>query len=143
MAAVRAVLDASAIVALVRRERGWQSVRRLIEADVAATTPTGLAEALITCHRKGYRASRGDLASDLRQLGLGVEPLVDDDAEDIAFLLERSDALAAERGSVRGSLSLGDACCLAVARRLDVLAVMSDNTWEVLEVPGLRVRAFR
>lgn len=143
MPAIKAILDASAIVALVRKERGWEVVRHLVASGVAATTPTGLGEALITCSRRGYRGSRSELADDLRELGLVVEPLIEQDGEEIAILLERSDELAAWDGKPRGSLSLGDAACLAVARRLDVVAVVSDGTWEILAVPGLKVRPFR
>jgi ribonuclease VapC len=143
MTDIKAIVDASAIVALVRRERGWEVVRRIVVSGSAATTPTGLGEALITCSRKGYRGTRHELAEDLKQLGLVVEPLIEQDGEEIAFLLERSDVLAAEDGKPRGSLSLGDAACLAVAHRLNVVAVMSDSTWEILGVPGLKVRPFR
>lgn len=146
MPAPKAILDASAIVALVRREQGCDTVRKIIEAGVAAATPTGLAEALITCHRRGYDGTRSELASDLKELGLRIEPLTEEDAEEIAYLLERSDALGAKGGrdaAKLGSLSLGDAACLAVAQRLDASAVVSDGTWELLEVRGLRVLPFR
>ena len=72
-----------------------------------------------------------------------VGPLIEEDGEEIAYLLERSDVMAVKGGNSRGSLSLGDAACLAVARRMDVVAVVSDGTWEILEVPGLKVRPFR
>lgn len=146
MAETRAILDASAIIAFVRRERGGDVVRELISAGFASTTPTGLAEALITCHRKGYRGTRDELADALRGFGLAVEPIVEDDAAEMAHLLARSDELS-RRGtkakSATGKLSLGDAACLAVARRLEAAAVVSDSTWELLDVPGLKVLPFR
>lgn len=146
MAGPRAILDASAIVALVMRERGADTVRTVITGGVAATTPTGLAEALITCQRKGYNGTRDELAGDLQALGLTIEPLIEEDAVEMAYLLERSDELAARAGtraSKVGSLSLGDAAGLAVAHRLGALAVVSDGTWELLEVRGLKVQPFR
>jgi len=139
--AVRALLDASALVAFVRNERGAEVIERLIRSRVAATTPLGLAETLITVERKGYARTRNDLHDDLLELGLMIEPVVENDALEIAFLLGRSDAVQVRHGSAR--LSLGDATCLAVAARLDVPAVMSDGAWEVLDVPGLKVRPFR
>lgn len=146
MTETRAILDAPAIVALVRRERGGDLVRRLISAGFASTTPTGLAEALITCHRKGYRGTRDDLADDLRELGLVVEPIVEDDAKEMALLLARSAELARQGTKAEGSigrLSLGDVACLAVARRLHASAVVSGGTWELLDVPVLQVLPFR
>ena len=142
----RAVLDASAIVALVMRERGADVIVKLIEAGVATTTPTGLAEALITCRRKGYNSSHDDLVDDLRNLGLTIEPLVEADASEMAFLLARSDEIAARdksKAQKAGKLSLGDVACLAVAQRLGASAVVSDGTWELLDVRGLQVLPFR
>jgi len=126
---------------MVRKERGAETVEKIIRAGVAVTTPTGLAEALITCERKGYSRSRQDLKDDLLELGLRVEPLLEEDAAEIAFLLSRSDELGNDRRI--GRLSLGDAACLAVARRLGLPAVVSDGTWELLAVPGLKVQPFR
>jgi len=137
----KAVLDASALVAMVRKERGAETVEKIIRAGFAVTTPTGLAEALITCERKGYSRSREELQEDLLGLGLRVEPLLEEDAAKIAFLLSRSDDLRDDNRI--GRLSLGDAACLAVARRLGLPAVVSDGTWELLAVPGLKIRPFR
>lgn len=135
------MLDASALVALVLKERGGDTVERIVRAGVATTTPTGLAEALITCGRKGYRHPRVELYDDLLEVGLQVEPLVEADALEMAFLLARSDALRDD--DCVGRLSLGDAACLAVAHRLGLPAVVSDGTWELLGVAGLEVRPFR
>lgn len=144
--APKAVLDASAIVALVLRENGVDVITRIITSGVAITTPTGLAEALITCRRKGYRGSRDELAASLMELGLEVVPMVEEDGVEMAFLLECSDNLATGGGPQTGEvgkLSLGDAACLAVAHRLGLTAVVSDGTWEVLNVPGLAIQPFR
>lgn len=146
MSPIKAVLDASAIVALVLKERGADVVQQIIAAGVAGTTPTGLAEALTVCRRKGYQGSNADLLADLDQLGLRVEPLVAEDAKEMAFLLAASDRVGSGGGqnaAKLGSLSLGDAACLAVAVRLGVPAVVSDGTWELLDVSGLSVRPFR
>ena len=125
----RAVLDASAIVAVLFKERGHEAVVQIIKAG-AVVTPTGLAEALTVARRKGHRRSTTELMDDLGELGLMVEPIDADDAEAMADLLRRSDELDDPR---LGSLSLGDAACLAVAKRLHLPAVASDGTWEVLD----------
>lgn len=109
-------------------------------AGSAATTPTGLAEALTICRRKGHKQSREELSNGLRDIGLAIEPIIEEDAVEIAFLLAKSDELRTEKV---GSLSLGDATCLAVAHRIDATAVMSDGTWETLDVPGLKIKPFR
>lgn len=142
----KALLDASAIVALVFKERGYGVVERIVKAGIAATTPTGLAEALDACRRKGYKGTRDELVADLAELGLEVTPLIEEDGPEMAFLLERAAELAAKGGNHAaklGTLSLGDAACLAAAVRLGTTAVFSDGTWELLEIRGLQVQPFR
>lgn len=140
MATKKAVLDASALVAVVLKERGHNVLTTILAAGSATTTPTGLAEALTTCHRNGHKQSREELSNGLLDIGLTVEPIVEEDAVEMAFLLAKSDELPTKKV---GSLSLGDAACLAVAHRLDATAVMSDGTWEVLDIPGLKIMPFR
>jgi PIN domain nuclease of toxin-antitoxin system len=136
---VKVVLDASAIVALIMKERGHEVISQIVRAGVAATTPTGLAEALAVCRRKGHGRSRDELAGDLAALGLTVESVEESDGVEMAFLLAKSDDLP----SGVGSLSLGDAACLAVAHRLGVPAVMSDAICKQLQGPGLTIQPFR
>ncbi|MHB1919378.1 MAG: hypothetical protein ACYCSX_11955 [Acidimicrobiales bacterium] len=76
MTARAAVLDASAVVALVLKQHGWGVVRTIVQSGAAVTTSTGLAEALITCRRKGYRGTREELVADLLELGLRIEPVI-------------------------------------------------------------------
>lgn len=112
----------------------------ILTAGSATTTPTGLAEALTTCRRSGHRQTREELGNGLLGIGLTIEPIVEADAVEMAFLLAKSDELPKNKV---GSLSLGDAACLAVAHRLDATAVMSDGTWEILDIPGLKIMPFR
>ncbi len=140
MVTEKAVLDASALVAIVLKERGHQVLIKIIMAGSATITPTGLAEALTVCRRNGHKQTREDLSNSLFDIGLTIEPIIEKDAIEIAFLLAKSDDLPTRK---IGSLSLGDATCLAVAYRLDATAVMSDNTWEMLGIPGLKILPFR
>lgn len=133
-------MDASALVALVLKERGHDVLMKILTAGSATTTPTGLAEALNICRRNGHKQSREDLSNGLFNIGLTVEPIVEEDAVEMAFLLAKSDELSTKEV---GSLSLGDAACLAVSHRLDATAVMSDGTWEILGIPGLKIMPFR
>jgi PIN domain nuclease of toxin-antitoxin system len=137
---MKAVLDASALISVVLKERGHEVLMKIIMAGSATTTPTGLAEALIVCHRNGHLQSREELSNGLLDIGLTVEPIIEEDAVEMAYLLAKSDELPTKKV---GSLSLGDAACLAVAHRLDATAVMSDDTWEILDIPGLKIMPFR
>ncbi len=135
-----AVLDASAILAVLFRERGSETVLKVIEAG-AVTTPTGLAEALTVAQRLGHRRSRSDLVDDLTELGLDVEPLLAQDAAEMAHLLITA-SVASQSQPKLGSLSLGDAACLSVATRLGLPVVVSDGTWEALDL-RVKVLPFR
>lgn len=136
----KAVLDASAVVALVRQEHGWEAIKRIVAAGAVVAAPN-LAEALIICRRRGHQRTSADLAADLAELGLQAEPLTAEDAPEIDYMVRASDDAKAKHPEV-GALSLGDASCLAVARRLGLPAVASDSTWEVLGV-GVQVLPFR
>ena len=140
------VLDASALVALLLGQAGDRVALAAIKSGAAHTTSTGLAEALNVLRLKGYSKSREETAQGLADLGLTVDPVTYEDAIDMAFLqAETERQLARSPGGTSrvGSLSLGDAACLAVARRLGAIAVMSDETWELLGSVGVEVQAFR
>jgi ribonuclease VapC len=136
------VLDASALVALVRREKGWQAILSILGTGTAVTTPTGLAETLDTCRRRGAGISRTEICEFLELLGLGVEPLIAEDAVEIAFIMERA-ASRKKSNSFGGDLSLGDAARLSVGRRLNAIVVFSDNAWESLDLSGIEILPFR
>ena len=141
----KALLDASAIVALVFKERGYGVVERIVKAGIAATSPTGLVEVLGVCRRKGYKGTRDELVADLAGLGLEVTLPIEVDGPEMALLLERAAELAAKGGKHAAkleTLSLGDAACLAAAVRLGTTAVFSDGTWELLEVRVLPAPTF-
>lgn len=133
------VLDASALIALLRRERGWQAVAKIIESGNAVTSPTGLAETFDICRSKKNGMSRTEIWESLSLIGLRVEPIIEQDALEIAYLWEQSDSV----GKNVGSLSLGDAVSLALGRRLEAVVVASDGFWETLDIPGVKVLPFR
>ena len=133
-------------MALLLGQAGDRVVLAAIKSGAAHTTSTGLAEALNVLRLKGYSKSREETAQGLADLGLTVDPVTYEDAIEMAFLqAETERQLSRSPGGTSrvGSLSLGDAACLAVARRLGAIAVMSDATWELLGPVGVEVQAFR
>ncbi len=124
-----AVLDASAILALLNEEPGSDAVATLLPR--AVVTSVNLAEVV------GKLADAGMPETAIREaigaLGLSVVPL---DAE-LAY------AAGMLRSSTRSrGLSLGDRVCLAVAMRLGVPAITADRLW-VGAVTGVEVQAIR
>lgn len=123
----RVVLDASAIVAWVLKERGWQTVDRLLEVAVAPASV--LVETLYRVRERGHRLPSSQLHDDLLGLGIQVEPVTDADTVRAAELI--SDSRAADGDK---SLSLGDGLCLAVAERLDLTVTGGDQHWSTCDL---------
>jgi PIN domain nuclease of toxin-antitoxin system len=70
-----------------------------------------------------------------------VEPVTEDDVLEAVFVLRRAEEERALHPEV-GSISLGDATCLAVAKRLALPVIASDSAWDVLAT-GVTVHPFR
>ena len=126
-----AVLDASALLALLRNEPGWERVRDVL-ADSAMTT-VNLGEVV------GHFVRNGALETDIR-LALGPLPVdwisFDDEMAYAAGLL-----LSATR---RAGLSFGDRACLALVGRLGVPALTADRSWQdVAAAAGIEIELIR
>lgn len=121
-----ALLDASALLAYLRDERGADVVAAAI-AEGAAITTVNLAEVLSRVADRGGDPAR--IAATLADRGLlggavAVEPFTTVDAVEAARLrpLTRDDGL-----------SLSDRACLAVARRLGAPALTADAAWSRID----------
>jgi PIN domain nuclease of toxin-antitoxin system len=135
-----AVLDASALVALIMRERGHETVRKVVGAGCVVPS-TNMIEAVNLIRLKGYNRSAEDVVGDLVELGIEIEPVAADDVLEAVWQLRNAQAVAVKQPGF-GSLGLGDATCLAVAKRLELPVIVSDGTWEVLD-SGVDVLPFR
>jgi len=118
---IEAVLDASALLALLNAEPGSEAVATALPD--AAISAVNLAEvvAKLTDHGLPDAAVREVVA----RLGLIVMPF------------EAADAFAAgllQPHTRRLGLSLGDRACLALAMALDVAAYTADRSWAELDV---------
>lgn len=136
------LLDASALVILILKQKGWPAVEEILQSGKAVTTVTGLAEAFNVCRVRKTGFSRTDIWNTLESLGLTIEPLTADDAVEIAYLQEYAEK-EAKKHNHPGSLSLGDACCLAVGKRLGAVVIASDGFWDLLKIQGVEVFQLR
>ncbi len=126
-----AVLDASALVALLRGEPGGIRVENAL-AESAMTT-VNFAEVIGHFARKG--ASEAEIRSMLDPLPFARVPLDDELAYQAGILLPVTRS---------AGLSLGDRACLALARRLGVPALTADRAWRTIaEQAGVRVELIR
>ncbi len=116
------VLDASAVLALLRREPGSDVVAEHIGGATICTV--NLAE--VVGKIVDVSGDPVDVVQRLVATGMTIEPLIEDDA-----LL--AGALRSLVGGQR--LSLGDRCCLALAARSDPPVVLTaDRIWKELDI---------
>ena len=111
------VLDASALLALINREPGWDVVARAAAAEDATVSAVNYSEVLQKSARVGIAAEVIDGALD--ELTLTVSSFGRLDAR-----------LAASFYRHRSNLSLADRVCLALARSLSSPAYTTDREWE-------------
>ncbi|SEM21525.1 PIN domain-containing protein [Streptacidiphilus jiangxiensis] len=135
---LRAVLDASAVLALLLHEYGAHTVERLL--PVSAIGTDNLTEVLIRCHAHGYQ--RPDLVADLQGLGLQVVSATAVQAARAAELVHLS-RLEKDQHAGR-SLSRADGQALALAEDLDLPIVTGDRLWaELQHLVKVQIELFR
>lgn len=111
------VLDASAVLAYLQQEPGHEMVQVALTAG-ARISAVNLAEVLSKVVSKGLDAAL--VRERLDALGLQVVSFDSGDALLSAQLYPKTKA---------AGLSLGDRACLALASRLDSVALTSDAAW--------------
>ena len=125
----RAVLDASAVLALLADEPGADDVETLLDGSAMSTV--NVSEVLQRSIQHGIETE--GLEYDLQGLGVDLYPFDVDQARATAELWERAP---------RAGLSLGDRACLSLAGGLRAVAVTTDRRWSRLDV-GVSVRVIR
>jgi ribonuclease VapC len=116
------VLDASALLAYLRDEAGAETVSETIAGGAAIST-VNLAEVFSRSADREVDPAELDLrlrVSGLLDGAITVQPFTALDAIEVARLRP----LTRDAG-----LSLGDRACLALARRLDAVALTADSAW--------------
>lgn len=124
------LLDASALLAMLREEVGADMVTTALEEEQGAITVVNLAEVL----EHGAKSGVADLNTRLGELHRAVDvvPVTEEDALGVARLYP---------STRRPALSLADRFCLSVAQRLGVPVLTAERAWA--DVPGIEVRLIR
>lgn len=127
------VMDASAILALMQAEKGWEVVDELIQDQQCVASCVNIAEVGTRMFDKGLAPSQ--LERTLKETN--IEP--------VDFDLEQSTLCAELRLSTKfAGLSLGDRACLALAKLMDGTAVTSDRAWlDIAEITQIKVKMIR
>lgn len=116
-----AVLDASALLALLWDEPGADAVERLLGRVVISAV--NWVEVLQRLHAHGVATTHK--RQDIAGIGVKIEDFRVVDAEAVASLWMRTRS---------PGLSLADRACLALATRLDLPAHTADHAWSALDV---------
>lgn len=125
------VLDASALLAMLLDEPGTERVRPVL--DGAAISSVNLAE--IVSHYAKLGAAQSDIQALLEPLPITV--------------IAADEALAYAAGmlrpvTLRFGLSLGDRCCLALAKQFGATAVTAERRWAAAaELIGVELELIR
>ncbi len=121
------LLDASALLAVIRNEPGADRVAALL--DNSKVHAFNLAEV----HRK--LVSKGMPSAEVRSLLGGLSLIV------VENFSEEEAYVAGEFAAAGAGLSLGDAVCLTTAKRLSMIAVTADRRWsEFADVQVMQLR---
>jgi PIN domain nuclease of toxin-antitoxin system len=126
-----AVLDASAVLAVLFNEPGAEIVQRALEAGPCAVSAVNLSE--ITAKLVDRGANEEAIRLGLDSIAMEVHPF--DEASAIAAGMLRN--LTRPQG-----LSLGDRACIGLARSLDLPVMTADRKWDRLNL-GIPVRLAR
>ena len=127
--AIRHVMDASAVMAMLLMETGGDTVAASLSHGVLSAV--NLAEAVAKLTRKGLPLSQAIQMVRLLQL----QVIAFDDAQAIT-----SAALFAP--TTPYGLSLGDRACLALAQRLNLPVLTADRAWAKLDI-GIEIKLIR
>lgn len=126
-----AILDSSALLAVAMDEPGGDMVAAALE-DAAIST-ANLAEFVEVIERRGLNWA--DVSDVVTISSVAIAPLDIDDAV-VAGQMAKTTRVA--------GLSLGDRCCLALAKRKDAEVLTADRAWEQFAKPlGIKIRLIR
>lgn len=118
------VLDASAVLAWILREPGYECVQALLERGNCVVSAVNAAEVVSKLMDKGR--PQAALRQVIDQLGV---PCIAFDAQ------QATDAGLLRQATRAKGLSLGDRACLALARQRGGTAYTADRSWLELVMP--------
>lgn len=124
-----AILDASAVLALVNGESGSDVVAA--ELPDAIVSAINLSEVVAKLAEAGL--SRTEIHDALDGLGFTIKPFDEDAAYAAGLLRVQTKPMG---------LSLGDRACLSLGLQLGLPVLTADRLWTTLEI-GIDVRAIR
>ena len=126
-----AVLDASAVLAVILRERRAHHLTPKVLQNAVGVSTVNLAEVQSKLVRAGYDAE--DAWKDAVSIASAIEPYTAEQAKIAGTLIAQTE----DQG-----LSLGDRSCLALAIMLNGTVYTTDQIWQSVQV-GVRIHVIR
>lgn len=123
------VLDASAVIAVLRDEPGADSVWPLLQGSLISAV--NLAEVLCASRRRGIPPEKD--AETIRKMQVQVVPFDIGQAQMLAGILLET---------IGSSVGFADRACLALAKSRGMVALTGDHDWLKHDV-GVEVQLFR
>ena len=127
----RAVLDASAALALILEEQGADLVVEALRSGTAMSA-VNVAEVAARLYQDGWTESEVGLVFET--LGIEVLPFT----REAALLSARLRTVTKRQG-----LGLGDRAALATGYLEQCPILTSDRVWQRLDIPGVEIRCIR
>lgn len=121
----KAVLDASAVLAWVLKERGSDIVDRLLPFSIVPVSV--LTETLYRARERGHGLATRELYQALLVMGIQVAEVTELDAVRAGELIAWSKL--DDHDAHGRTLSLGDGLCIAVAERFGLPVIGGDDYW--------------
>lgn len=118
---MKVVFDASALLALLNKETGYEIVEKhLSQAVISAVNLAEVVSVLI-----GIGIPQSDALTMTTELVAGIIPFDTEQAAEAAFLRQHTK---------ESGLSLGDRACLALAQCQQLPVITADKVWKELKV---------
>jgi PIN domain nuclease of toxin-antitoxin system len=126
----KTLLDASAIIALIKQEDGYQEVDKVLATSAMSTV--NLAELVTTLAKDNIEAE------DIDTITTNLVPEIIPFSYEIATLAGKLYPQTKHIG-----LSLGDRACLATALHLGLPVYTADKVWKELNIANLEIHLIR
>ena len=125
-----AVLDASALLAWIKEESGAERVHAVLDGgQLSAVNASEVAQKVVQ-----HGGDGSEVLASFVELGVVLHSFTGEDAVLAGELWPRT----REHG-----LCLGDRACLALARRVGLPALTTDQAWKALDIDGIDVQLIR
>ncbi len=122
MADAVSVLDASAMLAYLNKEKGWERIRQVLLDGHVRMSVVNYAEVVNILSR--VQRSTEVFREDFSRLDIALVPMDEELAYQTGLLKTRT---------AQWGLSLADCACLVLARQINAVALTADSAWAKLK----------